>query len=294
MCPASTWPHLDGRFPALRPDDRIRLVGAMQTHPGLVRIVNEDVVVYVLPRPGDRFAPQGALALVADGMGGHAAGEVASQLAADIIRRRYYELSGEVPDILAAGFEAANQAIYEMGAADSSRTGMGTTCTVLAVREGMIYLGHVGDSRAYLLRDGRIRQISQDHSVVAELVRAGTITPDEASRSPYRHMVLKALGTKPTIEPLIWSEGLPLRLGDTIILCSDGLSDLLTDRAIAEIAGRQPPLEACRALIAEALAKGGGDNVSLGIFAAVACGDDARKDQVTRTMRAVPSARAPK
>jgi PPM family protein phosphatase len=252
------------------PREELYLAGAMQTHPGPAGTRNEDVVAYVLPRPDEPFARSGALALIADGMGGHAAGEVASAVAVDIIRRRYYELAGTVPDVLAASFEAANRAIYERNASDTKLAGMGTTCTVFAVRDGLIYLGHVGDSRAYILRDGRFRQISQDHSVVAELVRHGTITAAEASRSPYRNIVLRALGTKPTIEPLIWREGMPLHSGDAIVLCSDGLSDRLDDAVIAEIVGRLPPPEACQALISAALARGASDNISLGVFTVTA------------------------
>jgi protein phosphatase len=243
------------------------LSGVMRSHPGCVRPRNEDVAAYVLPRPDDAFARHGALALVADGLGGHRSGEIASRLAIDTIRRHFYEQDGAVPEILTAAFSAANLAIYERSRVDGRSTGMGTTCTAFAVRDGLIYLGHVGDSRAYLLRAGRLRQISQDHSVVAELVRGGVITAAEAARSPYRHAVLRALGTKPAVEPLIWREGMPLEPGDSIILCTDGLSDVLDDAAIAQIIGRLPPSDACESLMAAALERGGADNISLGVFA---------------------------
>jgi serine/threonine protein phosphatase PrpC len=245
---------------------RLCLTGAMLTHPGVERLLNEDVVVYVLPRPDEPLARRSAFALVADGMGGHAAGEVASRLAAETVRRRYYELPGPVPEVLAASLAAANEAVFLRSLTDADCAGMGTTCTVLVVEDDLAYLGHVGDSRAYILRDGHLRQISQDHSVVAELVRSGTISASEASRSPYRNLVLQALGTKPTIAPLIWDEGLPVRAGDVFVLCSDGLTDLLDDHVIADMAGRLPPLEACQRLIDATLAAGGDDNVSLGIF----------------------------
>jgi serine/threonine protein phosphatase PrpC len=247
--------------------ERLCLVGAMQTHPGPDAVLNEDVAAYVLPHPDEPFARSGALALVADGMGGHAAGEVASRLAADIIRGRYYDLAGTVPEVLAACLEAANRTIYQRGRSDPRYANMGTTCTVIAVRDDRVYLGHVGDSRAYILHDGRLRQISQDHSVVAELVRKGTITASEAMQSPYRNLVVRALGIGPTVEPLIWTEGLPLHAGDVIVLCSDGLSDLLEDDVIAESVERLAPLPACRELIAAALERGGKDNISVGVFA---------------------------
>jgi protein phosphatase len=239
----------------------------MQTNPGPDGEVNEDVAAYVLPHANEPFARSGALALVADGMGGHAAGEVASRLAAEIIRGGFYDLVGPVPDVLAACLDAANKAIYQRSRSDPKCAGMGTTCTVIAVRDDMVYLGHVGDSRAYILRNGKLRQISHDHSVVAELVRNGTITASEAMQSPYRNLVIRALGTGPTVEPLIWSEGLPLCAGDVIVLCSDGLSDLLEDAEIAESVQRLTPLLACHELIAAALRKGGKDNISLGVFA---------------------------
>jgi PPM family protein phosphatase len=276
-------------------EDRLILVGAMQSHPGLAGAPNEDAAAYVLPRPEDPFARNGSLALIADGVGGHAAGEVASGLAAEIIRCTYYDQSGAVPDMLAACFEAANRAIYERGRADAACAGMATTCTVVAVRNGLAYLAHVGDSRAYILRDGVMRQISQDHSVVAELVRRGTITHSEAMQSPYRNLVLRALGTAPTVEPLIWREGLRLRLGDRIILCSDGLSDLVDSGRIAEAVARLAPPLACRALVAAALEQGGHDNISLGVFAVEERADAAEADaQKTRALglASPPGARA--
>lgn len=247
--------------------DALVLSGAMQSHPGLARPSNEDATAYVLPAPGSAFARNGSLALVADGVGGHAAGEVASRLAADTVRRTFYDRAGTVPDVLGACFEAANRVIHERSRSDPSCAGMATTCTAVAVRDGLAYLAHVGDSRAYLLREGRLRQISQDHSVVADLLRRGTITPEEATRSPYRSLILRALGRAPTVAALVWTEGLRLQPGDRIILCSDGLSDLVDDAAIAHAAATLDPLAACRALVAEALRNGGGDNVSLGVFA---------------------------
>jgi PPM family protein phosphatase len=258
---AGEWP-----VPA-RSEARLCLTGAMQTHPGAVRTLNADAVAYVLPDADGPLARSGALALVADGMGGHAAGEVASRLAADIVCRRYYDLPGTVPEMLSASLNAANAAIYQRGLSDERCAGMGTTCTVVVVQGDRAYLGHIGDSRAYLLRGGLLRQISQDHSVVAELIRGGKMTIAEASRSPYRNLVLRALGTRPSVEPVIWREGMPLYPGDVIVLCSDGLSDVLEDFVIADLAGNLPPAAACRALLSAALAEGGTDNISLGVFA---------------------------
>jgi PPM family protein phosphatase len=240
--------------------------GTMLTHPGCVRELNEDVVAYVLPTEAERAASRGAIALVADGMGGHAAGEVASRIAADTVLRLYYQLESSPPKVLAACFKAANRLIRERSRADATCAGMGTTCTVLALNCGTAFLAHIGDSRAYLLRDGRLQQISEDHSLVAQLVREGSLTEEEASRSPERNVILRALGTEPSIKPSISPKGFPLQPGDAFVLCSDGLSDLVNNETIAGTVARLAPFEACQALVDAALAGGGADNVSVGVF----------------------------
>lgn len=243
------------------------LTGAMLSHPGCVREANEDVVAYVLPTADDVAADRGMLALVADGMGGHAAGEVASRIAAETVMRLYHQLDGSPPDVLAACLAEANRLICERSEAEAACAGMGTTCTVLAVRDDAAFLAHIGDSRAYLLRDGRLRQLSEDHSLVAQLLRDGAITEEEAVRSPQRHVIVRALGLEPSVQPHISRKGLPLRADDALVLCSDGLSDLVDDETIAMIVARSPPTEACRELLNRALTAGGTDNISVGIFA---------------------------
>jgi protein phosphatase len=238
----------------------------MLGHPGCVRAVNEDVVAYVIPRENDPGAARGALALVADGMGGHAAGDVASRIAAEMVVRLYYEMDGPPVDILAHCLARANRAIYEYSVSDPACAGMGTTCTVLGFRDGAAFLAHIGDSRAYLWRDRKLFQISEDHSLVAELVRRGELTREEAARSPQRHVIVRSLGTAPASEPSIWREGMPLLAGDVFVLCSDGLTDLVDDATIGETIARLAPFDACQALIDAALAAGGTDNISVGVF----------------------------
>jgi protein phosphatase len=208
--------------------------------------------------------------LVADGMGGHSAGEVASALAAEVVRRCFFELNGAVSDILWTAFATANKAIFDYGQGHPECAGMGTTCTALAIRSDKIWLGHVGDSRAYLLRGGELRQLSEDQTLVAKMVREGTMTPAEAKTSEHNNIILQALGTAPEVNPDIWDDGLPLSAGDTLVLCTDGLHGLVDDVAIAEVAGRYSPAEACQELIRQALQAGGHDNVSVGIFRAMA------------------------
>jgi PPM family protein phosphatase len=258
--------------------------GTMLTHPGCVRELNEDVVAYVLPTEAEVAAGRGALALVADSMGGHAAGEVASRIAAETVRRLYYQLEGSTPEVLGACFRAANQAIHERSRMDPACAGMGTTCTVLALKCGTAFVGHIGDSRAYLLREGRLQQISEDHSLVAQLVREGALSEEEATRSPERNVILRALGTEPSIKPSISHKGFPLQAGDAFVLCSDGLSDLVDNQTIAATVAGLPPFEACQALVDAALAAGGTDNVSVGVFVV---GRAAQRPETPRTTRPV-------
>jgi PPM family protein phosphatase len=245
----------------------VTINGVMVTHSGYAREMNEDAVAWIVPGNADSDIERGTLAVVADGMGGHAAGEVASRIAADTVRRLYYELEGSPPDVLTACMTAANHAIYERSQSDPACAGMGTTCTVLAIRGGAAFLAHIGDSRAYLLRDGKLAQISEDHSLVAQLVRDGVITAEEAARSPERNVILRALGLEPLAKPSIWQEGLALKAGDALVLCSDGLSDLIDDETIADTVRSLPAAEACQELLEQALAAGGTDNVSVGVFA---------------------------
>jgi serine/threonine protein phosphatase PrpC len=253
---------------------KLRFNGAMLTDIGSVRALNEDAVVYATPQNAEVPGGRGSLALVADGMGGHAAGEIASALAAEVVRRVYFERDGPEPDVLLAAFAAANRAILEWAERDPACKGMGTTCTALVLRDDQAWLAHVGDSRAYLLRKGVLKQLTEDQTLVAKMVSEGTLTKEEAAQSPVQNIVLQALGTGPDIEPVISQEGMPLSVGDTLILCSDGLSGMVPDTTIAELAGRLPPHEACRALIDAALAAGGHDNISLGIFCALSASEE--------------------
>ena len=243
------------------------LTGAMLTDVGCVRPHNEDAVAFVVPSSDGTTADQDSLMLVADGMGGHAAGEVASALAAEVIRRVFYDLKGAPSDVLASAFMAANKAILDYAGAHPECQGMGTTCTAVAVQGRGAWLAHVGDSRAYLLRGAKLTQLSEDQTLVAKLVREGVLTEDEAARSEHNNIILQALGTTPEIVPAIWAEPLRLVPGDILILSSDGLHGLVSDTEITEIAGRMPPLDACKALIARARDAGGHDNISVGVFA---------------------------
>lgn len=239
----------------------------MLSHKGCVREGNEDYVLYSAAQPGAPDAAFGALAIVADGMGGHAAGEVASEIAALTIHGEFYREERRVPEALAEGFRIANKVIHDQSQNDPQCAGMGTTCTAVAVRDGRIWLGHVGDSRAYLIRRGKIYRISEDHSLAAEMVRQGNLTESEAKTFPNRNVILRALGIAAAVEPTIWREGLPARAGDVLVICSDGLFDVVAEEAIRDIAVAKSPFEACETLIQSALAAQAPDNVSVGVLA---------------------------
>ncbi|MCI0465394.1 MAG: protein phosphatase 2C domain-containing protein [Beijerinckiaceae bacterium] len=245
----------------------LEVSGAMLTDAGCVRASNEDAVAFVIPSHDDPKAGRGCLLIVADGMGGHAAGEVASGMAAEIIRQVYYSRLEPVPASLMIAFETANRAILEHAQESPGCKGMGTTCTALVIQSGELFLAHVGDSRAYILRGGKLTQLSGDQTLHAQMIREGLLTDEEAKLASGGNVILQALGTSPRIHPAVWENGIPLAADDILVLCSDGLWNLVEDTIIAELAGRAEPQEACQRLISAALEKGGYDNVSVGIFA---------------------------
>lgn len=245
---------------------RPHIFGAMRSDVGRVRSANEDTVAFVAPAEGSPEGRRGYLALVADGMGGHAAGEVASGLAAEVIRRVFYAAETAPHEALKSAFVAANQLIFERGAASPDLNGMGTTCTAIVIRDNSLWLAHIGDTRAYLMRDGVLAQLSDDQTLHAQLVRDGVMTAAEAASSPGGNIILQALGARQAIAPTIWTEGQPLYSGDIVVLCSDGLYDLVDDAELARIVCRQDPQDACAELIERALKEGGYDNISIGVF----------------------------
>lgn len=250
-------------------NDQLALSGSMLTDTGRVRTSNEDAVAFVIPGEDDTAGPaasKGALIIVADGMGGHAAGEVASAMAVEIVRSIYYLVDAPVPDALETAFAAANKAILDHSDANPACQGMGTTCTAIVVRDDAAWLAHVGDSRAYLLRDGGLTQLSEDQSLHAQLIRDGLLTEEDAKTHPGQNYILQALGTKIDVVPAIWGEGLPLTPGDTLLLCSDGLSNLVEPEALAQAMAHESPQHACRVLVDAACEAGGHDNISVGIF----------------------------
>ncbi len=223
-----------------------------RTHQGLVRMINQDSIL-LLDKPYGLYG-------VADGMGGHQAGEVASRMASILLMR---VLEGAVPDesLLRGGMEEVNQLIFEEQGKHDELKGMGTTLTVLWEDGARILLGHVGDSRAYRLRGGEIKQLTTDHSMVGELLRAGYISFEEAAKHPYRNVITRAIGTASSIEVDV--ETLDKQPGDRYLICSDGLTEYADPATIARLLSTRGLDDAADELLDIALAGGGRDNITL-------------------------------
>lgn len=229
------------------------MISAARTHIGKVRASNQDAILVC---PG-KYGIYG----VADGMGGHKAGDVASRIAVAVVEEKLRDEQPS-PQKLQSAIEEANYQIYQKQLNNPDYSGMGTTMTVIWEDQNRVLLGHVGDSRAYRIRQKGIGQISQDHSMVAEMVRQGLITDEEARVHPYRNIITRALGTDSTVEVDVaeWDK----QEGDLYLLCSDGLSEYVREEGMLYILSRHPSLEeSADVLLTMALEGGGRDNISL-------------------------------
>ncbi|MGZ3680088.1 MAG: Stp1/IreP family PP2C-type Ser/Thr phosphatase [Ktedonobacterales bacterium] len=241
---------------------KLRLAVAGLTDVGRRRERNQDNVTHYVPTDERLLEEKGALFVVCDGMGGHAAGEVAAEFGVNTIRDAYY--SSPEPDIIrrfAHAVKQANQAIFGYAREHPEMTGMGTTCVALVVHGGRAYFVNIGDSRAYLIRDGMMRQVTFDHSWVAEQVRAGVLTEEQARTHAHRNVITRSLGTQPTVSADLFVE--TLQDGDRVLLCSDGLHGYVEENAIEhEMAQHQHPEAGARNLVDMANANGGPDNIT--------------------------------
>ncbi|MGL4609413.1 MAG: Stp1/IreP family PP2C-type Ser/Thr phosphatase [Trueperaceae bacterium] len=202
----------------------------------------------------------GYIAVVADGMGGHKTGEVASQKAVETIHQELSEASSHPPGALAKAVQVANLEIFDYANLHPEHQGMGTTLTTVFIDDQVGLVGHVGDSRAYLVRDSEIRQLTLDHSWVAEQVRQGVITQDEARRHRLRNVITNALGSTQEVKlDLLYFE---VKKGDKLLLCSDGVSMLLTEDTLKTAVAQHDPETAVKFLIAEANRRGSPDNIT--------------------------------
>jgi PPM family protein phosphatase len=225
---------------------------ASSTDVGRVRDHNEDSV---WPKPGHGETSKALIVAVADGMGGHAAGEVASSTA--------IRAATSVGGSASVRVQAANLAVIDTAARQSRLSGMGTTLVLAVVDpDGSAEIAHVGDSRAYVYSGERLEQVTSDHSYVAEMMEAGRMTPEEAEIHPYRSVVTRAIGLESPIE--VDTHHVTLVTGDRLLLCSDGLTSMLDDATISHILDSQgEPIEATRSLIEAANLAGGADNITV-------------------------------
>jgi protein phosphatase len=248
---------------------------ASLTDVGRRRASNQDAFGGLVPASGAR------LLIVADGMGGHAGGATASRVAVETVEEVVGRSTDAPETTLRAALEAANRRVHEESQNDASLAGMGTTGVALLFQpDGSAWVAHVGDSRAYRLRDGRLEQLTPDHSLVAELERRGMITAEEAQVHPRRNEVLRSIGVEPEVDVDVAQ--VDARPGDQYLLCSDGLSGVVGDEEIAAELLRAPPEVAVRRLVDAANERGGPDNITVQIARIPDAGARARHEENAR------------
>lgn len=260
---AAAWADYDQKAPAVHALLRV----GFKTDLGRIRENNEDKFDMIEPTDAGFLATKGRLYGVADGMGGHSAGQIASEIALKTVIQNYYrDPSPHIIDSLRHAINEANTLVYETAQLIPERQGMGTTLTVGVIREDRLTVAHVGDSRAYVIRDGEPRQLTHDHSLVAEQVRQGAMTLEDAANSPLRNIILRSIGTGPQVQPDFFEE--IIQTGDIIVLCSDGLTGHVLPHEIVEIvatqeARRRGPSLAAYRLVDLANTRGGRDNITV-------------------------------
>ncbi|MGE0887397.1 MAG: Stp1/IreP family PP2C-type Ser/Thr phosphatase [Blastocatellales bacterium] len=242
---------------------RQQIIIAHRTDIGLERKDNEDSIISI---SDDHSGSH--MIVVADGMGGTACGQVASQLAVQTIRQSFFATANtdfSINDRLALAISEANRLIYFRSSRDRQCKGMGSTCAVLLLTDEMAYVAHAGDSRVYLIRDNRIRRLTRDHSRAQRMLDDGLITEEEAATHPDRDWLDRALGLRDHILPDVLNDPIRHYLEDTFIVCTDGLTNLVRDEEIFRLAQRVPVDPACEALISLANERGGTDNITIAI-----------------------------
>jgi PPM family protein phosphatase len=250
-----------------------------QSDIGCVRNNNEDSFGYWEPEDDQQFLRKGRLAVVADGMGGYEGGQEASRLAVETLMAVYRDFGGDDPrTALVEALQAAHDQIREYSFSHPELRGMGTTCTAAAIvrrtqgsahgapNYDALYYVHVGDTRLYLIRDGRITRVTRDHSYVGRLVEAGMISPEEAEHHPQRNILTAALGTNPDLIMDSPEQPEPLRLEDVLLICSDGLWGQVRDSEILAAVNNGSAEQAGRQLIQLARERGGPDNITVEIL----------------------------
>lgn len=230
---------------------------------GFRRRNNQDSFAVMLSPDAETFQARGHMFIVADGMGGHAVGELASKIAVDTIPHTYFKnRTDDIPAALHAAIIEANAAVHEKGSQNLDFNRMGTTAVVLTLGPGGAFAGHVGDSRLYRVRRDQIDQLTFDHSLEWELIRHGRLKPNDSLLPDIKHVITRSIGPEPEVEPEV--EGpFPVWAGDTFVLCSDGLTGPVKDAEIGAIVRHLPPADACRLLINLSNQRGGPDNITV-------------------------------
>ena len=260
--------------PAVTPG-RLLIQAALRTDVGLVRSENQDFGTYTSPSEEKDTHPGGRLLIVADGMGGHRGGATASRLAGETVKAQY--LGGDtedVPSALRDALQRANSRIFSEAQANPDLRGMGTTTSALAIRDDLAWFAHVGDSRIYRVRGDEIEQLTDDHSLVATMVREGLLTTKEAETHPRRNVLQRSMGVAEDVEVDVKGP-FDVQEGDTFILCSDGLHGLVKEEEMLEVA-RQPIDVAADDFVKRVLERGAPDNVTVIVARAIRAqpGDD--------------------
>jgi len=260
---ALSWAEKEHKIPSVHAVVRV----GCKTDLGCVRENNEDKFDMLEPADPGFLASKGRLYGVADGMGGHSAGQIASELALNTVIQCYFrDPSSNIVESLRDAISEANRLVYETAQLIPERQGMGTTLITAILREDHLTVAHIGDSRAYIIRNGEASQLTHDHSLVAEQVRMGTITSEDAATSPLRNIILRSVGTGPQVEVDIYEE--VVKVGDFLLICSDGLTGHVGPEEIAEyvaspVARHRGPSMAAYRLIDLAKSRGGRDNITV-------------------------------
>ena len=236
---------------------------ASLTDIGRLRGNNEDSSLYWEPDSDKEFARKGRLAVIADGMGGYEGGQEASRLAVETVRFVYDRDFDDAQNALVTGLRSAHDTIQRYAEQHPQFSGMGTTCTALAIVERSLYFAHIGDSRLYLLRAGATSRLTRDHSYVSRLVENGIVRSEDAESHPQRHILTAALGSGREVIPDKPEHPIALDEGDVLVLCTDGLWSVVGEVELARLALSQPPAEACASMVNAALDRGVPDNVTV-------------------------------
>ncbi len=235
---------------------------------GKVRAANEDAYTVVEPTDPETRERRGLLVVVADGMGGALGGATASRLVVETVERVYYEdAERDIPSALEAAIREANAVVHAAAQSDPSLKGMGSTCTAAVICNGLAYVAHVGDSRAYLVKGDQITQLTRDHSHVGELLRRGVLTPELAARHPQRGVLLRCIGPRAEVKVDLIEAPIELADQDRLVLCSDGLTGMASDEEIREQVAHHRPDTAVHQLLDLANGRGGDDNITVHVVA---------------------------